>query len=373
MTTIDKIQAVYRPLLDEFVRELAKYPCSDYIGIPHPFFPEAGRNYDHALKRIAVVGKETRGWGPNLDQFIPDYLENGFDFSKEMADFRNLDFKDPSWMGGRPTRASFWGFWMNVLAKIYGIQEWKEIQEGKFDVLLDSFVWGNANAVETWTSEGVNAKAPGYSRAKQLSEQKFDSINLLLKATAPHVVILLCSLGERNRYLGDGFSVVEVVEDRVSVLQRDDLLVFYAPHPNNQRFYSGGADVFARIIRDLLAKYGFFCPLPDVLHNGLLSATRQALIDECVGIHKFDAIAKVAHELRKQHSYMTARSLCLDVLNPAGHTTNYGTPYTGNKKGSCRLVSTAWNHFQNVKNRPDIAEDIALSFTDMNGDYAYEK
>ena len=95
-----QLEAVYRPLLDEFVKELAKNPSSDYAGIPHPFLPEEGRNYDHALKRIAIVGKETRGWGPNLDSFIPNYLASGFDFSAEMAEFQNLDFKDPGWMGG---------------------------------------------------------------------------------------------------------------------------------------------------------------------------------------------------------------------------------------------------------------------------------
>jgi hypothetical protein len=36
-------------------------------------------------------------------------------------------------------------------------------------------------------------------------------------------------------------------------------------------------------------------------------------------------------------------------------------------------VSTAWNHFQNEENCPVIAEAIALSFTDINGEYAYEK
>ncbi len=374
MATISNIQRVYGPLLDKFVRELAKYPYDDYAGVPHPFFPEVGRNYDHALKRIAIVGKETRGWDPNLDRFIPDYLSNGFDFSKEMAEFRNMDFKNSSWMGGRPTRASFWGFWMNVIAKIYGVQDWTEIRDGKFDILLDSFAWGNANAIETATSHGVNPGAPGYLRAKRLAEQKFDSIDLLEKALAPHVVILLCSLGERKRYLGDGFSVVEVVEGRVSVLQRDGLFVFHAPHPNNQRQrYPGGADVFARIMRDLLARYNLFCPLPDVFHKGLIQDSKQILITECAGISKFDAIAKVALELRRQHSYMTARSLCLDVLNPAGHKTEYGTPYTGNTKGPCRLVSTAWSHFQHNENRPDIAEKIALSFTDMKGEYAYRK
>jgi hypothetical protein len=70
---------------------------------------------------------------------------------------------------------------------------------------------------------------------------------------------------------------------------------------------------------------------------------------------------------------MTARDLCLEILNPAGHRTNRGTPFTGNTQGPCRLVATAWNYFQNTLQRPDIAEDIALSFTDIYGNYAYEK
>lgn len=368
-----QLKTVYRPLLDEFVRELAKYPSSDYAGIPHPFLPEVGRNYDHALKRIAIVGKETRGWDPNLDSFIPDYLANGFDFDAEMEAFRNLEFKDSGWMGDRPTRASFWGFWMNVLAKVYGIQNWKDIQNGQYDILLDSFVWGNANAIETYTSEGVDASAPGYQRAKELAERLFDSIDLLVRATDPHAVILLCSVPERNRYLGPGFKVVESIDDKVMVLRRGDLLVFHAPHPNSQRWYAGGADVFAQIMRDLLAKNELFCPLPDVLDNGLLPEAKRILVRECAGIHKFEAIAKVAHALRQQHSYMTARDLCLEILNPAGHRTNRGTPFTGNTQGPCRLVATAWRHFHNSERRPDVAEDIALSFTDVDGNYAYDK
>ncbi len=368
-----KVDAVYRPLLDGFVKQLAKYPNVDYAGIPHPFLPQVGRNYDLSLIPIAVVGKETRGWNPNLDQFIPEYLANGFDFDKEMAEFRNLDFKDSSWMGNRPTRASFWGFWMNVLAKVYGVNHWKSIQGGKYDCLIDSFVWGNANAIETPTSAAVNANAPGYGRAKKLAEQTFDSVDLLVNAVAPRCILLLCSQPEKDRYLGSGFSVVEVVENKVTVFRRGKLLVFHAPHPNNQRWYAGGADEFARIIRDLLAKYKLFCPLPNVLQNGLSATSQQILVAECTGISTFDAIAKVAHELRKQRSYMTARSLCLDILNPAGHKTQRGTPYTGKTQGPCRLVATAWNYFQNTVKRPDIAEDIALAFTDIHGNYAYEK
>lgn len=35
-------------------------------------------------------------------------------------------------------------------------------------------------------------------------------------------------------------------------------------------FQPGGADVYAEIMRDLLVQYKMFCPLPDVLQQGLL-------------------------------------------------------------------------------------------------------
>ena len=87
-------------------------------------------------------------------------------------------------------------------------------------------------------------------------------------------------------------------------------------------------------------------------------------------MNKFEAIARIAHELRKQRSFLTARSLCVDILNQAGHRTNIGTEYTGNGKGPCRLCATAYHRF--IEHEPQIAEDIALAFTQDNGFYAYE-
>ena len=366
------IDRVYRPRLDEFIKALAKYPCSDYTGIPHPFLPEIGKNYRLALKRIAIVGKETRGWKPDLDEFIPSYLNYGFDFADEMAEFRNLDFKDSGWMGGVPTRASFWGFWMNVLAKVYGVVNWKDIQHGKFDILLDSFAWGNVNSIETSTSASVNANASGYYRAKAMSAKLFDSIDLLVQSISPHVVILMCSNAERDRYLGLDFRMEERAEDKVSVFKRDNLVVFHLPHPNKQRWCPGGADEFASIIRNLLVKYKMFCPLPNVFKNGLKPEARDILVRECIGMDKYDAIAKTALELRRQYSYMSARDLCLKILNSAGIKNDRGEPFSGNTRGPCRLVSTAWNHFQNVTNQQEVAEAIALAFTNVSGRYAYE-
>ena len=206
----DKFNVVYRPLVDEYIKKLATRTPGDYKGIPHVFLPAWGKNYQYSLIRMAIVGKETRGWGPNLDEFIPLWLSGEYNFSLDREEFQHLDFKDASWMGGRPTRASFWGAWMNVLAKVYGIDDWQEIRRGRFDCLLDSFVWGNANAIETCTSAGVNASAEGYSFAKKES-RVFDSIALLEQVFAPRVVILTCANGERDAYLGDDSKFIGIV------------------------------------------------------------------------------------------------------------------------------------------------------------------
>lgn len=361
----------YRPLVDSFISKLASRPAADYQGIPHMFLPAWGKNYHHALIHIAIIGKETHGWSPNLDQFIVDYQKEKYDFENDRCKFQNFDFRYQSWMGDRPTRASFWGFWMNVLAKTYGVDNWEEIKWGNYNILLDSFLWGNANSIETATSAGVNPNAPGYWFAKEQSKI-FDSIELVRRVFNPHVIILTCAAGEMQRYLGDGFDLLEWKEDRVAVFQKDSLLVFHAPHPHGQMFRAGGSDVYARIMRDLLVQYKMFCPLPDVLQQGLSPEANEILIRECSAekMDKFEAIARIAHELRKQRSYMTARSLCIDILNKAGHLTNYGTPYTGNGKGPCRLCSTAYHRFE--EREPQIADDIAYAFTTDGGFYAYE-
>lgn len=371
MNISELFEREYRPLVDSFVSKLATRSSTDYVGIPHIFLPAWGKNYHHALIRIAVVGKETRGWNPNLDQFLVYYRKGKYNFENEREEFQNYGFTDPSWMGGRPTRSSFWGFWMNVLAKTYGVDDWEEIKRGKYNILLDSFLWGNANAIETHTSDGVNADAPGYWFAKEES-RIFDSVDLLQRVFNPHVIILTCASNEMQCYLGEGFEALETKENRVTVYKKNKLLVFHAPHPNNQRFQPGGSEVYAKIMRDLLVQYKMFCPLPDVLQQGLSPEAIDILTRECSvnKMDKFEAIARIALELRKQKALMTARSLCVDILNKTGHRTNRGTEYTGNCQGPCRLCATAYRRFEDSE--PETAKAIAYAFTNDNGLYAYE-
>lgn len=367
----ERFESVYSPMVDDYVEKLKVRPWSDYKGIPHLFLPEWGKNYVHALTRLAIVGKETHGWNPCLDEFLPLYRSGKYPLREEKADFQNLAFKDPVWMGDRPTRESFWGFWMNVLAKVYGVSDWEDIKRGKFDRLLDNFAWGNVNSIETRASKSVNAGAPGYDLAKDAS-RCFDSVELLIKVLDPHVIILTCSNEEKDNYLGNGFEQLETVRDRVTVYRRGRLYVFHMSHPNKQRFSPGGADVFAGIVRDLLNQYGLFCPLPDVLKNGLSQKAVERLVSEIKNEEKYAAIAKIAGELRRQKSCMTARDLCVRLLDAAGFLTNRGTRYTGRGRGPCKLVASAWGYYQYSEKRADIAEDIALAFTNDSGYYAYK-
>lgn len=373
MNIESRFNQVYKPLLSQFVSNLATRPYADYKGIPHVFLPAWGKNYQHALVRMAIVGKETRGWGPNLDEFIPLYANGSYSLDQDRVEFQNLDFRDASWMGDRPTRGSFWGFWMNVLSKVYGIDNWEELKKGQYEFILDSFVWGNANSIETETSAGLAEEvrgSEGYWFAKQESAV-FDSLALLRSVFDPHVVILTCSNAERDSYLGSTMEFVETVDSRVNVYRDGQFLVFHMCHPNGQRYHPGGSDEFARIVRNLLCKYKLFCPLPNVFNQVLPQESIQILVNECRGLDVYSMIAKVAHELRNQRSCMTARRLCLDILNKAGATTRWGTEYTGNTRGPCKLVSSAWKHYD-AAGEKSVAENIAYAFKTVSGYYAYE-
>ena len=106
MDITENFEEEYRPLVDSFISKLASNPAVDYEGIPHMFLPAWGKNYHHALIRIAIVGKETRGWEPNLDQFIVGYPKEKY-IEEDRRKFQNLTFRNSNWMGKRPTRASF--------------------------------------------------------------------------------------------------------------------------------------------------------------------------------------------------------------------------------------------------------------------------
>ena len=365
----EKFEKVYRPLMNQFIDDLKTRPYTDYTGIPHPFLPIWGRNYERAFKKIAIVGKETRWWGMTLEEFIPRYLEKNYEFSCDRTEFRN--FKFLSWAGKSPF--SFWAFWMKVIAKVYGVENWLELKYGKKNYLLDDFVWGNTHSIETNSSKAIQDVlnrqiAPGYWYAFNEAERILNRIDYLEMVFNPDVVILTDS--EYHNYLGSGFEEIEKpVEDKVSVLKRGNLLVFQCCHPTKMGFIKEQCEPFARIIRDLLNKYNLFFPLTNILKDGLNDKERKNLVERMrLENDKYKAVEVIAMTLRKTSGCMSVQLLA-NLLNEAGYTTNRNTPFTGNKHGPYKFISAVYNRAKNE--RPDVADAIASSFTKPNGAYAY--
>lgn len=371
MTMEEKYDAYYLPLVKKYAAQLEE--CGlDFSGIPSLFLPAWGKHYSKALVKIAVIGKETYGWG-QLTNFIAAVKNETFKTIDDRIEFQNLDFK--SWLGGTKNRATFWGFWMNILAKTYGVADWNTIKRGEHDILLDSFVWGNANAIETWASQGidkkmVNQKAHQYA---YVAARPFNTLKHIQELFHPDVVILTCSLGEQKQYLSE-MTVEQIHNEKypnVSVWKTGKTFVFSMPHPNNQKFTPGGSDIYAQQVRELLIEYKKFMPLPTFgTQTTLTPVLRQYIGEQCADKNRFEVIATIAKELRKQNCAMQAKLAC-ELLNDLGIKSDAGTDYTGNKRGPCRLISTAWSYYKDTTKEVDIADNIALAFTKVNGSYAY--
>ena len=363
MESLEKrFERVYRPLMDTFAQKLMERDVSDYQGIPNPFLPIWGKNYEKSYKKIAVIGKDTRGWGMDLSAFLDKYKNGQYHFEEDRCDFRNLDFK--YW--GTSSPGSFWRFYMEVLANVYGIEKWTQIKDGKYDCLIDDFVWGNCFAVQLKDSEKTNPFAKGYDYALENAQQCLNSFDYLEKIFSPDAVILTYAYYES--YLGNGWVCEKEIDDKVRVLKRNKTVVFQCNHPNNMRFHSGGTREYARILRDLLHEYGFFFPLkginffPDDKKEGLVNRVKEEN-------DKYKAIEVVALTLRKYGCIMSAQNLS-SLLNEAGFHANRGNDFTGNCQGPYKLISAAYSRANSVD--PDLADAIASSFTRSDGTYAYK-
>ena len=121
-----------------------------------------------------------------MDEFLEKYKHGQYRFEEDRCEFRNLDFKDWRTNG----QGSFWRFFMEVLANVYGLESWTEIKNGKYDCLIDDFVWGNCLSVQCKESDHTNPSAKGYDFALESAQKYLNSIDYLEEVFAPDAVIL---------------------------------------------------------------------------------------------------------------------------------------------------------------------------------------
>lgn len=367
MNLYDRYTEYYKPLLRQFCKEITdKYPPEAFAKIPHPFIPSWGTRYELSLVKMAIIGKETAGWDPELSKYIEDVQNEKWNSSFDISEFQNLDYV--KWNDGH--RYSFFGFVMYFLAALYGVKNWEVLKQRHFPNILNSFLWGNASAIECEDSVGPDVNKLAHQCARQAAGSLNDYQHIHNLFT-PNVSIIMCSRAECNFYLRNTEKVLMWDQNLVRLWKiANGSIIFSMPHPNNMR-WNKGADFYAQTIRQGMIEHGLFQPMPDFMDCDQESEEiLNTFFSKCKQNAKNtrEAVAFIATELRKQQATMTVRMLC-NILNRLGYRTTYNSEYSAGR-GSYKMISCAWDYYH--VQAPDIAESIAMAFTLPNGKYAYE-
>lgn len=373
MTLKERYIEHYTPLLLDFCNKLTgQMPAEAFHGIPHPFIPAWGIRYEQSLVKMAIIGLETRGWNPTLPEYIRQVQNKQWNPSYDIVEFQNLDYVN--WTGKKGTRYTFWGFVMYFLAALYGVKNWELLKQRQHANILNSFLWGNASAIESWNSAGISTDTnqQAHQFARKAADEFLNDFQHIQDIFSPDVSIIMCNRDVCNQFLRNTKKILLRDKDNIRLWKVDNAIIFNMPHPNNMKF-NLGADFYAERIRTGLQENCLFQPMQEFLDCDKESESiLNTFFSKCKA-HAFntkEAVAFIATELRKQEATMSVRMLC-NILSELGYRTTYGTEYTAGR-GSYRMIAGAWNHYQNHLKQPDVAESIALAFTKPNGDYAYD-
>ena len=242
----------FRVLYSEKLRSFAAEPgCSAlspdaYRGIPYVFLPQYGTGYEAAAVKMAFVGKETYGWrGAWLNEFLHDAESGKWEKAFDMSAFQNCDYV--GWTQGPMTRYKFWGFVMYLLAELYGIDNWNNLKKRSNPSLsvLSSFAWGNANAVETASSNELDRKVlnpEAHAAALAAADKHLNSFALLRDSLRPDMTLITCGKEDCDKYLCRTEDREEIPlgtsSDRTVRAWKtsDNKLIINIPHPVNQKF-----------------------------------------------------------------------------------------------------------------------------------------
>lgn len=358
----------YTPFIQEFIQKVELLPIPDIQGMPEPFLPLFGKDYEKSAQRLIFIGQDTRGWSDLRNYIKAEKADPGINLRGRITGFQDRQFTK---FGA--TRHTFWGFAMMLIASLHGNKNWGLMKVGAMVEILNSFAWGNVNAIELFSSTpskiGVNKD---FWQAVRGAGHRLDQFEHVWQTLQPRVVIALCKGSDLAAYFG-GYRVDRILEEnRIAHYHLPDINVhvFHAPHPVNMKF-TEGADYFCEKLTGLIGRE--LLPVFPQFFKGQEEA--QKVVEflyqngptptEC---NKFDFVAWVATELRKRDSFMSIPALC-NLLNRKSYKTDYGSSYEAGR-GSYRLVRGAY--YRMVKrDDPETAANIALSFKRPDFTYAY--
>ena len=380
-TTSECIAAQYMSPAHAFAEQVKM--LGDIHGIQAPHIPIAGKNYDLCNYKIAFVGMETNGWD-ELENFIAD-MEN----SPSKAVLKCQDWLNPASILKHNHNATYWRFVIQFLETFYKIDHQRILNKQELHPALSSFVWAETNCIEryqvTAQRNGVDIKK--WKQVKELS-RPLDSIDLLIKATHPKVVIITDKWVNEDYILKEEslfdifpeakkpsflIKVESDIEKRVKYnyyyLRDQDTHVFVIPHPrwlglNNL------VDCYIQSIMEMIKKYKIWSKLPESENDWKMPKVNKSSQD-----FKFKFLANLADLFASNNMTITSTELA-QIFNTNGLSSRYGDYSIDNGRGILtRVVKLAYKHYMDESHpdyNPIVAQNIAKVFTNKYNHRAWE-
>lgn len=381
-SVIERRNVEYAPLIETFKKEVNGLNIN---GITGPHFPAIGECYAESKYKFAFCGMETYGWY-SLESILPkDNIEYLREIDKCIDDFEYLGW-------ATNYHATFWGFVLKFFSKFFNVDFYRmrNIDDADEDIksIMKSFIWANANAIERFgvSSESQGANYNDWAKVKSASKT-FDDINHILNSCAPRVVFIIYSNVDEKYYLNDN-SLSEIYgvdeSNRLNVLKlRNDELkydylylrnsnthIFKLPHPTRMGLNSGiGIDRFVDSLIADIKTYRVWDTYPKSQKDWKIENIQET--DKSSRENKFRIVASIAHSLVQSSAVMCGQDLA-SIFNMNGIVAQNGTPYAEDSgRGIYKLISSAWAYYNN-KGDFQTAYNIARSYVNKNGEYAYE-
>jgi hypothetical protein len=265
---------------------------------------------------------------------------------------------------------------MMFLAALHGQDDWGAMKQGKMVEILDSFAWGNGNAVELYGSTASKIGVPAsYWDAIRRAGEPLNRFRHIQETLRPDVVVVMYRGIHIPTYF-EGYHLETVSMDgRLTHyrLPEAGVDIFHVPHPGNMNRIEG-TDYFRDKLKALFVEHGFTSIFSNFLSGQeegkkAVEYLHARAPDITQSFDKYKFVGWVAEELAKRDAFMSVPAL-INLVNARGGETNYGTPFTGGR-GSYRLVSgTYWRMM--AAEFPDRARNVAVAFRRPNFEYAYE-
>lgn len=371
----DRRVAEYSELIRTFISEIRDL---DLTGIPEPHLPVFGESYEKCSYKIAFCGMETKGWGD-----IRDFVGRDPEELVTAGDYTINDLEYLGWMSNY--HATFWGFILQFLSSFYQIP-FADLAAGKDPAVLKSFIWTNVNSVERFevTAKQNKADFESWKKVKEAS-RPFDSINHILRAGNPKLVLILSSQTPHEFFLDPSTCPYGMdVSNRRDYLRLDNEKLgyryyfrrdtgthfFFLPHPTYMGLYSGnGFEPYVNGIISDIRNYRIWSHLPGV-DTDIFSAG-EILKDKCSMSYKRQFVAHLAAFLIDNDSVMSGKEL-QELFNRNGILTSHGYEYgRDGGRGIHRLITNVWQYYHDAGDF-QTAYNIARAFVNQRGEYAYD-